>query len=123
MNKSVLVGVAGVACASFAAPVLGVIQYAVVDIGLSQPDQPPSINNQGMVAFKDEVPICYAAIVLSEGVLMQSRIVGATAETVLRGAPVKVAFLSTKDPQIKIPVFELVNSEHKAACGQKLLSR
>src|SRR5881394_2535436 len=51
MNKPVLVGVAGVACAwLFVAPAVGVTQYAVVDIGLSQPDQPPSINNQGMVA-------------------------------------------------------------------------
>ena len=58
-------------------------------------------------AFKDEVPICYAAIVLSEGVLMQSRIVGATAEKVQSGAEVKVAFLSTADPHIKLPVFEL----------------
>jgi hypothetical protein len=58
-------------------------------------------------AFKDEVPICYASIVLIEGVLMQSRIVGAALEKVQSGAEVNVAFLSTADPCIKLPVFEL----------------
>lgn len=58
-------------------------------------------------AFKDEVPICYASIVLDEGVLMQSRIVGAVPQSVRSGADVKVAFLPTADPSIKLPVFEL----------------
>jgi len=60
-------------------------------------------------AFKDEVPICYADIVLEEGVLMQSRIMGTEVEGVKIGAPVRVIFKETHDPEIKLPVFEVIN--------------
>jgi uncharacterized OB-fold protein len=59
-------------------------------------------------AFKEEVPICYANIILDEGVIMESRIVGAGADKVKTGTRVKVAFKESADPQIKLPVFELV---------------
>lgn len=58
-------------------------------------------------AFKDEAPICYADIVLQEGVLLQSRIVGVDAARVKSGAGVRVVFQDTADSQIKLPVFEL----------------
>lgn len=58
-------------------------------------------------AFKDEVPICYANIVLDEGVILESRIVGKDLQTVKTGAKVKVVFQETADPGIKLPVFEL----------------
>lgn len=59
-------------------------------------------------AFKEEVPICYANIILDEGVIMESRIVGKEVEKVKIGDRVKVAFQETADPEIKLPVFELV---------------
>ena len=59
-------------------------------------------------AFKEEVPICYANIILDEGVIMESRIVGKEIEKVKIGDRVKVAFQETADPEIKLPVFELV---------------
>ncbi|MBI3000985.1 MAG: Zn-ribbon domain-containing OB-fold protein [Deltaproteobacteria bacterium] len=58
-------------------------------------------------AFKEEVPICYANIILDEGVIMESRIVGKDLQTVKTGAKVKVVFQETADPGIKLPVFEL----------------
>jgi len=58
-------------------------------------------------AFKEEVPICYANVILDEGVIMESRIVGAAADKVKTGDRVKVAFKETADPTIKLPVFEL----------------
>ena len=58
-------------------------------------------------AFKEEVPICYANIVLDEGVIMESRIVGKGLEKVKIGDRVKVAFQETAVPEIKLPVFEL----------------
>jgi uncharacterized OB-fold protein len=58
-------------------------------------------------AFKEEVPICYANIILDEGVIMESRIVGKEVEKVKLGDRVKVAFQKTHDPEIKLPVFEL----------------
>jgi probable HAF family extracellular repeat protein len=52
MNKSVSVVAAVIAVeGAFVAGALGIVQYTVVDIGLSRPDQIASINNQGMVAF------------------------------------------------------------------------
>ena len=60
-------------------------------------------------AFKDEVPICYCNIILDEGVIMESRIVGTGADKVRIGDNVKVAFQGTADPQIKLPVFELAD--------------
>ena len=58
-------------------------------------------------AFKDEVPICYANIILDEGVIMESRIVGKNVTTIKMGAKVRVIFQETADPGIKLPVFEL----------------
>ncbi|MFQ5802595.1 MAG: Zn-ribbon domain-containing OB-fold protein, partial [Candidatus Methylomirabilales bacterium] len=43
-------------------------------------------------AFKEEVPICYADIILEEGVLMQSRIMGKEIEKVEIGTRVRVIF-------------------------------
>ena len=57
-------------------------------------------------AFKEEVPICYANIILDEGVIMESRIVG-NAEKIKLGDRVKVTFQQTASPEIKLPVFEL----------------
>ena len=61
----------------------------------------------GNPAFKEEVPICYANIILDEGVIMESRIVGKNVQTVEMGAKVRVVFQETADPGIKLPVFEL----------------
>lgn len=58
-------------------------------------------------AFKEEAPICYAAIILDEGVMIESRIVGAAEENVKPGGRVRVRFSETADPEIKLPVFEL----------------
>lgn len=58
-------------------------------------------------AFKDEVPICYANIVLDEGVILESRIVGDGVQKVKIGDKVKVTFQETASPEIKLPVFEL----------------
>lgn len=58
-------------------------------------------------AFKDEVPICYCNIVLDEGVIMESRIVGKGMEKVKLGDRVKVVFQETSSPEIKLPLFEL----------------
>jgi uncharacterized OB-fold protein len=60
-------------------------------------------------AFRDEVPICYINVILDEGVIIESRLVGTGDEKVRRGDPVKVAFQETHDPEIKLPVFELAN--------------
>ena len=58
-------------------------------------------------AFKDDVPICYINVILDEGVIMESRLVGKGIENVKLGDKVKVAFQETHDPGIKLPVFEL----------------
>lgn len=58
-------------------------------------------------AFKEEVPICYANIVLDEGVILESRIVGDGVQKVKIGDKVKVIFQETASPEIKLPVFEL----------------
>jgi len=58
-------------------------------------------------AFKEEVPICYANIILDEGVILESRIVGKNVQAVKTGAKVKVVFQETASPEIKLPVFEL----------------
>ena len=60
-------------------------------------------------AFKEDVPIYYVDIILEEGVLMQSRILGKDKEKVKIGSPVKVFFQETQDLDIKLPVFELTN--------------
>ena len=59
-------------------------------------------------AFKEEVPICYANIVLDEGVILESRIVGDKAKSVKIGDKVRVRFQETASPEIKLPVFELM---------------
>ena len=59
-------------------------------------------------AFMDEVPIYVAEVELEEGVRMITRIVGDNRDQVTLGAPVTVSFLETEDPDIKLPVFELV---------------
>jgi uncharacterized OB-fold protein len=58
-------------------------------------------------AFKEEVPICYANVVLDEGVILESRIVGKEVQKVKIGDRVKVSFQETASPEIKLPVFEL----------------
>jgi hypothetical protein len=60
-------------------------------------------------AFKEEVPICYADIILEEGVLMQSRIMEKDMEKVKIGTRVTVTFQDTDNPEIKLPVFEVAN--------------
>ncbi|HEY1267306.1 MAG TPA: OB-fold domain-containing protein [Candidatus Binatia bacterium] len=60
-------------------------------------------------AFKDEVPICYANVVLDEGVILESRIVGKGVEEIKLGDRVRVIFQATSDPAIKLPVFELAD--------------
>ncbi len=59
-------------------------------------------------AFKEEVPICYCNIVLDEGVIMESRIVGKGNDKVKLGDRVRVVFQETSSPEIKLPVFELM---------------
>ena len=58
-------------------------------------------------AFREEVPICYINVVLDEGVIMESRLIGKGIENVKLGDRVKVAFQDTANPEIKLPVFEL----------------
>jgi uncharacterized OB-fold protein len=58
-------------------------------------------------AFKAEVPICYANVVLDEGVIVESRIVGKDVDKIQLGDRVRVTFQETADPEIKLPVFEL----------------
>ena len=60
-------------------------------------------------AFKEEVPICYANIVLDEGVILESRIVGKERQKVKIGDKVKVIFQETASAEIKLPVFELAD--------------
>lgn len=62
-------------------------------------------------AFKEEAPICYANVVLDEGVLLESRIVGKGVEKLKLGDGVQVAFQQTADPELKLPVFEPANQE------------
>ena len=60
-------------------------------------------------AFKEEAPICYANIILEEGVILESRIVGEKAKSVRIGDKVIVRFQETASPEIKLPVFELAD--------------
>lgn len=59
-------------------------------------------------AFMDEIPIYLAEVELEEGVRMVTRIVGEKRDQVQLDAPVKLTFMDTEDPEIKLPVFELV---------------
>ena len=58
-------------------------------------------------AFKDEVPIYYINVVLDEGVIIESKLVGNGKERVKTGDRVKAVFQPTHDPAIKLPCFEL----------------
>lgn len=58
-------------------------------------------------AFKDEVPIYYINVILDEGVIVESKLVGEKKEKVKLGDKVKVVFEQTHDPEIKLPCFEL----------------
>jgi uncharacterized OB-fold protein len=57
-------------------------------------------------AFREEAPICYINVILDEGVIMESRLVGSGIDQVKLGDRVKVVFQETHDPEIKLPVFE-----------------
>ena len=58
-------------------------------------------------AFKDEVPIYYINVILDEGVIVESKLVGEKKEKVKLGDNVKVVFEQTHNPEIKLPCFEL----------------
>ena len=58
-------------------------------------------------AFKDEVPIYYINVILDEGVIIESKLVGESKEKVKTGDRVRAVFQSTHDPAIKLPCFEL----------------
>jgi uncharacterized OB-fold protein len=58
-------------------------------------------------AFKDEAPICYINVILDEGVIVESRLLGAPTQAVKTGDRVKVVFQETHNPEIKLPMFEL----------------
>ena len=60
-------------------------------------------------AFKEEVPICYCNIILDEGVIIESRLVGKELQKVKIGDKVKVIFQETASPEIKLPVFKLAD--------------
>jgi uncharacterized OB-fold protein len=58
-------------------------------------------------AFKDEVPIYYINVILDEGVIVESKLVGENKDKVKIGDKVKVVFQQTHNPEIKLPCFEL----------------
>jgi uncharacterized OB-fold protein len=58
-------------------------------------------------AFKDETPIYYINVILDEGVIVESKLVGNNKEQVKLGDRVKAVFQQTHDPAIKLPCFEL----------------
>jgi uncharacterized OB-fold protein len=58
-------------------------------------------------AFKDEVPIYYINVILDEGVIVESKLIGDNKEKVKMGDRVKAVFQQTHDPAIKLPCFEL----------------
>jgi uncharacterized OB-fold protein len=58
-------------------------------------------------AFKDEAPIYYINVILDEGVIIESRLLGDSKEKVKMGDRVKVVFQPTHNPEIKLPCFEL----------------
>ena len=59
-------------------------------------------------AFKEEAPIYYINVILDEGVIVESRLVGDAKEKVKMGDRVRVVFQETHNPEIKLPCFELV---------------
>ena len=58
-------------------------------------------------AFKDEVPIYYINVILDEGVIVESKLVGDGKEKVKTGDRVRAVFQPTHDAAIKLPCFEL----------------
>jgi uncharacterized OB-fold protein len=58
-------------------------------------------------AFKEEAPIYYINVILDEGVIVESRLVGDAKERVKMGDRVRVVFQETHNPEIKLPCFEL----------------
>jgi uncharacterized OB-fold protein len=58
-------------------------------------------------AFKEETPIYYINVILDEGVIVESKLVGEKKDQVKLGDKVKVVFQETHDPKIKLPCFEL----------------
>jgi uncharacterized protein len=58
-------------------------------------------------AFKDEIPIYYINVILDEGLIVESKLVGENKDKVKLGDKVKVVFQETHDPKIKLPCFEL----------------
>ena len=58
-------------------------------------------------AFKDEVPVYYINVILDEGVIVESKLVGGNKEKVQLGDRVRAVFQPTHDPAIKLPCFEL----------------
>jgi uncharacterized OB-fold protein len=58
-------------------------------------------------AFKEEVPIYYINVILDEGVIIESRLVGDSKEKVKMGDRVRVVYQTTHDATIKLPCFEL----------------
>ena len=58
-------------------------------------------------AFKDETPIYYINVILDEGVIVESKLVGDNKDKVKTGDRVKAVFQQTHDPAIKLPCFEL----------------
>jgi uncharacterized protein len=58
-------------------------------------------------AFKDEVPIYYINVILDEGVIVESKLVGENKDKIKLGDKVKVVFQQTHNPEIKLPCFEL----------------
>ncbi|HEY7559490.1 MAG TPA: Zn-ribbon domain-containing OB-fold protein [Candidatus Binatia bacterium] len=61
-------------------------------------------------AFREEVPIYYINVILDEGVIVESRLVGDSKEKVKMGDRVRVVFQQTHNPDIKLPCFELVTT-------------
>ena len=59
-------------------------------------------------AFKDEVPVYYINVILDEGVIVESKLVGDNKEKVKLGDRVRAVFEPTHDPAIKLPCFELM---------------
>jgi uncharacterized OB-fold protein len=58
-------------------------------------------------AFKEEAPIYYINVILDEGVIIESRLLGDNKEKVKMGDRVKVRYEQTHIPEIKLPCFEL----------------
>ena len=58
-------------------------------------------------AFKEEAPIYYINVILDEGVIVESRLVGDSKEKVKMGDRVRAVFQETRDANIKLTCFVL----------------